>query len=181
MKNTCMSIVLGLSVLALFLFAPPAESQPPGLEKQGKTPPGFSEGKKTGWEGEYPPGWERKTPQEQEQWRERVREGKERVTRLSRERGLTEQQARSAADAYERAVRRGIDPAEGEDVVEEQVRRGRRGPDLDDSIAEETDRRLRKDRELRERKRPAEETAPGDEERYDNKRSGRGGKSGKQR
>ena len=32
-------------------------SQPPGLEKQTKSPPGFSQGKKKGWKGSNPPGW----------------------------------------------------------------------------------------------------------------------------
>ena len=35
--------------------------KPPGLEKQGKIPHGFSEGQKEGWDNGYPPGWDKKS------------------------------------------------------------------------------------------------------------------------
>jgi hypothetical protein len=48
------STLLGASFLSY-------AGKPPGLEKQGKTPPGFTKGKKTGWQNDYPPGWGQKS------------------------------------------------------------------------------------------------------------------------
>lgn len=44
-------------LLLFFANTPTVASQPPGLDKQNKTPPGFSQGKKKGWSGTNPPGW----------------------------------------------------------------------------------------------------------------------------
>ena len=57
MKNRHLLFVLSIFVLGGLLFSFHAEARPTGLEKQGKVPPGFSQGGKTGWESEYPPGW----------------------------------------------------------------------------------------------------------------------------
>lgn len=57
MKKRSLLFVLGALVLGGLLFSSLAFAQPPGLAKQGKVPPGFSQGNKAGWENEYPPGW----------------------------------------------------------------------------------------------------------------------------
>lgn len=111
---------------------------PPGLEKGGKVPPGFSEGKKAGWEGNYPPGWDQKSESERLEWRHRVREGRENISRAARERGMTEAEAESAANSYEERVRRGEDLQEAEGDIRERVRRGERIRDRSDSVMEET-------------------------------------------
>ncbi|HET57038.1 MAG TPA: hypothetical protein ENN35_01175 [Deltaproteobacteria bacterium] len=136
MKKNIVTGVVSLLLCAFFIVATSASAQPPGLEKQGKTPPGFSEGKKAGWEGNYPPGWEQKSSQERERWSERVREGRERVSRSARDQGFSNDEAESAADDYERAVRGGIDPDEGESIVEEELGRGKRGRGLSDAVDE---------------------------------------------
>ncbi|MBN1381845.1 MAG: carboxylesterase family protein [Deltaproteobacteria bacterium] len=59
MKKRGLLFVLGVLVLGGLLFSSFAEAQPTGLKKQGKVPPGFSQGNKAGWEAEYPLGWKR--------------------------------------------------------------------------------------------------------------------------
>ena len=41
---------------------------PKGLQKQDKNPKGFSQGDKTGWEGERPKGWDNMSGKEREEW-----------------------------------------------------------------------------------------------------------------
>ena len=57
MKN--LSIVCFLVATLLGASFLSYAGKPPGLEKQGKTPPGFTKGKKTGWQNDYPPGWDK--------------------------------------------------------------------------------------------------------------------------
>ncbi|OPL11671.1 MAG: hypothetical protein AVO39_04970 [delta proteobacterium MLS_D] len=142
MKKIIMTGVVSTLLCGFFVCAIIASAQPPGLEKQGKTPPGFSEGQKAGWEGRYPPGWEHKSSQEQEMWRDRVREGRERVSRSARNQGFSNEEAESAADDYERAIRKGIDPDEGESMVKEELGRGKRGRGLSDAVDEKAAGRL---------------------------------------
>ncbi len=41
---------------------------PKGLQKKDKTPKGFSQGQKTGWDGEYPNGWDNFSEKEKDEW-----------------------------------------------------------------------------------------------------------------
>lgn len=86
----------------------------------------------------YPPGWDRKSESERQEWRQRVDEGRENISRTARERGMTQGEAESAADAYEERVRRGEDTREAEGAIRERVRRGERIRDRPDSVIEET-------------------------------------------
>lgn len=140
---------------------------PPGLERQEKTPAGFDEGRKTGWETQTPPGWQQKSEQERQAWKDRVRDGRENISRSAREQGLDEEEAQSAADAFEKRVRRGMDPEEGESVVRERIRRGDRGRALSETI----------DEDVEELQRPREEQTEPREERPG--RQDRGGDRGR--
>jgi len=54
-------IVAIINIIAFFMAVSLSiAGKPPGLMKKGKTPYGFSHGKKKGWHDEYPPGWEHK-------------------------------------------------------------------------------------------------------------------------
>lgn len=140
---------------------------PPGLEREGKIPPGFDRGRKTGWEQEYPPGWQQKSEQERQTWRERVKSGREDISRTAREKGLSEDEAQWAADAYERRVRRGMDPEESESAVRERIRRGERGLDLTESVDDDVEQffRSREEQEEAPGRRPGREDRRGDRER----------------
>ena len=41
---------------------------PKGLQKHDENPKGFSQGDKTGWEGERPKGWDNLSGKEKEEW-----------------------------------------------------------------------------------------------------------------
>lgn len=56
MKKRVLLSVLG-SVMGGLLITSIVQAGPPGLAKQGKVPPGFTQGNKAGWEYETPPGW----------------------------------------------------------------------------------------------------------------------------
>ena len=66
-------LLCGMAVLMVsigdFSFAGP----PPGLAKQDKTPAGFTQGKKIGWQNEYPPGWDKKDAKGQKDSRKKAK------------------------------------------------------------------------------------------------------------
>jgi hypothetical protein len=41
---------------------------PKGLEKKGNATKGFTQGEKSGWDGEYPKGWDNLNGKEKEEW-----------------------------------------------------------------------------------------------------------------
>jgi hypothetical protein len=112
---------------------------PPGLMKQGKVPPGFSQGKKVGWQSEYPPGWDKRNEIEQGHWKQAVKKGRESVSRGAKEKGLSAEEARSAADDFERAARTGLNPEDAERLVKDKMTKGMKGVELSVSAAEETE------------------------------------------
>ena len=72
MKGVMMMLCAGVVLLSAFVLT---AGQPPGLEKKGKVPPGFSKGKKTGWKNEYPPGWDQKSEKEKKDWEDQIQKG----------------------------------------------------------------------------------------------------------
>jgi len=52
-------IIFNIVLLMIFATASTFASQPPGLDKQNKTPDGFSQGQKKGWDSNRPPGWDK--------------------------------------------------------------------------------------------------------------------------
>jgi hypothetical protein len=131
-------IMIGMMTLIVTSSYVSAEG-PPGLTKKGKVPPGFSQGRKVGWQNEYPPGWSKKNEQEQNQWKEAVKKGRDGVSKEAKEKGLSAEEAESAADDYERAARKGLDPEEAESLVEDKITKGKKGNDLSVSAAEEAE------------------------------------------
>jgi len=129
--------VIGLTALFAtsgVLFA----EGPPGLMKKGKVPPGFSHGKKVGWHNEYPPGWDKKSEMERDLWKQAVKGGRDGVFKEAKEKGLSAEEAQSAADAFEKAARVGLDPEEAGRLVKDKITKGKKGKDLSASVAEET-------------------------------------------
>jgi len=74
MKNAVTALCLAVAVFASAVLS--ALAVPPGLEKKGEMPPGFSHGKKTGWKDNYPPGWDNKSEKEKGEWTEDVQKGR---------------------------------------------------------------------------------------------------------
>jgi len=116
--------------------------EPKGLEKQGKIPHGFTQGKKTGWQNEYPPGWDQKSEKEKQNWKDTVQKGRDNVSKSAKEKGMMEEEIKSVADDFEKAARKGIDPVESESIVIAKIKEGLKGKDLSDSVSEETKKRL---------------------------------------
>jgi len=136
------SLVVGVICFNVSLFA-----APPGLEKKDKTPQGFTKGEKTGWKGEVPPGWDKKTDEEKAKWNDDVKKGKEEVTKAAEAKGLTKEEAEAAADEVEKAARKGVDPEAGATAVKEDLESGKKGKELSDSVAEKTEKKLKKDKD----------------------------------
>jgi hypothetical protein len=130
--------MIGLTALMFTCTASLAEG-PPGLMKQGKIPPGFSHGKKVGWQNGYPPGWDNKSEIEKGQWKQAVKKGRDGVSNGAKEKGWSAKEAESAADDFERAARIGLDPEEAERLVKDKMTRGMKGVELSVSVAEETE------------------------------------------
>jgi hypothetical protein len=135
-------IMIGMMTLIVTSSYVSAEG-PPGLTKKGKVPPGFSQGRKVGWQNEYPPGWSKKNEQERNQWKESVKRGRDGVIKEAKEKGMSAEMAESAADGFEKAARKGLDPEKAELLVKDKMAKGEIGDDLSASIAEETDMLLK--------------------------------------
>jgi hypothetical protein len=112
---------------------------PPGLTKKGKIPPGFSKGKKVGWQNEYPPGWDKKSEMEQGQWHEFVRKGRDGILKVAEENGLSAEEALFAADDFEKAARKGLVFEEAERLVNDMITKGKKGNELSALAAEQTE------------------------------------------
>jgi len=132
-----------VAVLASFTSVSLADV-PPGLEKKDKVPPGFSEGKKTGWRNQYPPGWDKLDVKGQAKWQQAVKLGRDRLKKHCKEIGVSESDAESAADDFEKAAREGLTPEESESLVRANIAEKKRGKVLSDEVAVETQKRLRK-------------------------------------
>ncbi len=62
-------IIVILVVSSLFVYTGICfAGSPKGLEKKGKNPKGFSQDEKSGWDGEYPKGWDKLNEKEKEEW-----------------------------------------------------------------------------------------------------------------
>jgi hypothetical protein len=132
------AMVLGTTVLA----------GPPGLEKKNKVPAGFEQGNKEGWQDQFPPGWDQKSDADKEKWKEAVKQGREKVAKAAKDKGLSDDEANAAADDFEKAARQGVDPADGEAIVKEKIGKGKKGKDLADDVAAEVEGKLKgKDKE----------------------------------
>ncbi|MCG8683879.1 MAG: hypothetical protein MI892_03320 [Desulfobacterales bacterium] len=70
MKKTLVLIVVSAFIIYGGLCL---AGTPKGLKKSGKTPKGFSQGEKSGWEGEYPKGWDNFSKEEKEKWQNKHR------------------------------------------------------------------------------------------------------------
>jgi hypothetical protein len=136
---TSMIVLATLFATGGVLFA----EGPPGLQKQGRIPPGFSHGRKMGWQNEYPPGWEKKTEVEKNQWKQGMKKGRDSVLEKAREKGFNPQEVNSAADDFEWAARMGLNPEEAERVVKDKMAKGKKGKALSISAAEETEVHLK--------------------------------------
>lgn len=135
MRNVMMVLFVG----GLFLGAVTLQAeQPPGLEKKGKVPPGFSKGEKAGWQNEYPPGWDKKNEKEKKEWKDAVKKGRDKVLKAATEKGLSKEEAESAADDFEKGARKGLSPEECESLVKDKIKQGKKGKELSDALAEET-------------------------------------------
>lgn len=135
-------VILGLAALVATAGGVSLAELPPGLAKEGKVPPGFSHGKKTGWQNEYPPGWDKKSEKERDQWKQAVKKGRDRVSKDAKEKGMRDEDADSAANDFEKAARKGLDPEEAEFLVKDKIKKGKKGKELSDTAAEKPEKRL---------------------------------------
>jgi len=134
-----------LSVVIIFVASASLSlaGQPPGLEKKGKVPPGFSQGKKQGWDSVYPPGWDRKKANEKNKWRQAVQSGEKRISNYATEKGMSEQEIESAVNDFRKAVRKGLDPEETEALVRNNINNGRKGKSLSEALIQEIEKHLK--------------------------------------
>jgi hypothetical protein len=144
--------VFGMVALFAIVSSLSFAGEPTGLEEKGKVPTGFNQGEKSGWENEYPPGWEHRSEQEKQQWEDAVKNGKKRIAEDAKKKGMSKQEAESAADDFEKAARKGTDVKEGESIVKDNIKKGKKGKELSYSVAEESEKRLKgKDKQMKEK------------------------------
>ena len=141
MKNVVTALCLAVVVFASAVVS--ALAVPPGIEKKGEMPPGFSHGKKTGWKDNYPPGWDNRSEKEKGKWTEDVQKGRETISKVAEGKDLSKEEIDAAADDFEKAARKGVDPADAESLVKDAVAKGKKGKDLSDSVAEESEKHLK--------------------------------------
>ena len=79
-------------------------------------------GKKTGWQNDYPPGWDQKSDNEKQYWKDQVQKGRERISKAAKNKGMSEEEAKSAADDFDKAARKGLDPNKSESLVKDKIK-----------------------------------------------------------
>lgn len=63
---------------------------------------------------------------------------------------MSEDEAESAADDFEKAARKGLDPDKSESLVKDKIKKGKKDKELSDAVAEKSEKRLkRKDKQDR--------------------------------
>jgi hypothetical protein len=135
--------VLCFAVALFFCAVPLIFAAPAGLEKKGEMPSGFTHGEKVGWKDSYPPGWDKKNAIEKETWKEEVDKGRATISKAVKGKGMSTEEAESAADDFEKAARKGLDPVDAESLVKDAVGKGKRGKGLSDSVSEESEKLLK--------------------------------------
>ena len=122
------------------------------MDWEGGTPPGWSRGGKTGWDGtgappgkmkkadkhgeeikrQYPPGSEDWDGKKKEEWDRDLEKTKERVRKKVRQReGTTEEDEESAVRSVEGAAREGVPVERAEKTVEKAIERGMKGEEIE--------------------------------------------------
>ena len=122
------------------------------IEWEGGTPPGWSRGKKSGWDGtgtppgemkkdgkqnkgidrKYPPGSEGWNEKKKEKWGENVDAARERIrTKARQKKGTSEEYQESAVRSIEGATREGVPVERAETVVEKAIERDMSGADIE--------------------------------------------------
>ena len=142
MKKSFIGISLAIVVIC---FSVSLQANPPGLEKKDKKPHGFSDGKKTGWKADYPPGWDKKSDKEKEKWNDDVKKARQEAGKAAEGKGLTKEEAENAADDVEKAARKGVEPEKSAALVKDDLEKGKKGKELSDTVAEKAEKHLKKD------------------------------------
>lgn len=90
-----------------------------GHKGKDKRPPGWSKGNKTGWRGEFPPGWEKKSDKDKNKWHEDYEEAIEKVGKESDKRKIEPEKRDRLQEAVERTIRKGKEAKKAaEDVID---------------------------------------------------------------
>lgn len=151
-KSIAMACIVAFAFTAGSLSV---SGQPSGSEDKGKVPSGFSQGEKAGWQNEYPPGWENKSEKEKKNWNDDVQKRKKNVLKAAKKKGISESEAGSVADDFEKATRKGLEAKKAEAIVKGKIKKGEKGQELSESVAEESEKIIekknRKDKLLKEK------------------------------
>ncbi len=89
-------------------------------------PPGWDKGKKKGWKDEYPPGWAKKSDEEKEMWRGEVKEAREKVGKMSKDKGLSDEERRHMEDSVEILTRKGEKPESAVKEIGKAIKQGKK-------------------------------------------------------
>ncbi|MCZ7644120.1 MAG: hypothetical protein M5U26_02380 [Planctomycetota bacterium] len=93
-------------------------------------PKGWDEGKKEGWRGENPPGWDHWDQGKRDGWKKDVTDARDEVGKECRKKGLADDERRQAEDAVERISIKGKPVKEARDKVIDAVRNGKKAKDV---------------------------------------------------
>jgi hypothetical protein len=93
-----------------------------------KRPKGWSKGEKTGWRGEFPPGWEKKSDKDKNKWFEDYEEAVEKVGKEADKRKIEPEKRSKLEEATERMIRKG---SEAKKAAEEVIEALKKGVDID--------------------------------------------------
>jgi len=129
MKGVIMrkSAIITFGLAAAFLAGSLSVSgQVSAQGNKDKAPSGFEQGKKTGWENQFPPGWENKTEKEKKKWEKTLQKKKEKIHKYAVKNGMSEMEAESAATDLEILARKGTDVKEAEKSIKSEIKRNKK-------------------------------------------------------
>ena len=93
-------------------------------------PPGWDKGKKKGWKDEYPPGWAKKSDKDKEKWRGQVKEAREKVRKMSKDKGLSDKERRHMEDSVEILTRKGEKPESAVKEIGKAIKQGKKAMEV---------------------------------------------------
>jgi hypothetical protein len=140
-KSILVLCIVAFAITSTFMTA---SGQPSGLEKKGKIPSGFSQGEKSGWQDEFPPGWDKKRDKEKNSWYKDIQKRRNNIVKAAKKKGMSDSEAESAANDFEKAARKGVDAKKAENLVKNNIKKGKKADEMSRSVAEESGKIIEK-------------------------------------
>jgi hypothetical protein len=134
------TVVYCITTLFLSVSCFCVSGQQPGPSDKGKAPSGYAQGQSADVSNEFPPGWETKSETSKKKWRDEIQRRKRNIITVARKRGMSEMEANSIAEDFEKAARKGVAARRAENLVRNHLKQGQNAQEVSRAVAEESEK-----------------------------------------